>query len=822
MKALTLLLLLFALVLSSCSQWAMNSTRSDLVRIPASELEDLAYYLSMDKFKYYINEYANAQDGKVPEEIIKYLRSISIEQIMEMKFKKTALLDAQSYDQIIFNLLKSKGLTAGVSQDTLKWEYNFFKNKLNEAYNLSPTKLNLPTNIAEEIVDPNDGLKIKAAALKAEDMTLDSGHYISNRTTRAIFWEANKTGRTIEFHLGDSREFLKTLKEDKGEVLFEVKPLAKNYNKIYIVQYPGEATYRLAITNIGGFDRLEHLTNQVSLSNFDNSPMKSKIIVNGDVKKFHAARAEEHAAQLKLLPKVDRVLIGQKESIDGKFEIFWKITALNNFLQHDGALFAKRLGKTSSKDLEKLRTMMTGEVTFEILFKDKGIVEAAFEALETDMSKVAGILPEKFKVYNYDNFTIEMCDYVFKNSNGQTIRWRVVSNVWGDEIIPIATALKATGHKNVTYMGTAGAFADKGYKVGDLVSPLYVYDGNKKLPMLKKPMIIEGALLAGAVEHVGSPFEESHKWLASVTKRSEFVEVETSYLRRIFNESSDHLELFLLISDVLGSETETLAHATSSKRKNAQNKLLASLFSRDTKGIPTPIASVPVSEMEGVKKLVFTVLEKKSLSYKYYVFSHLKKTKNLTEKDILNFADKNPTFSDQFILDKFVIMGEVLQELQERSQGKYVFNIAFNKTIAEGTWNPKVDLARVLIVAKNASEEKALKDLLGKILLSNSALSKSVEWNVMTKVDDASLIWMKSPVKIDIDFFAKIYSFTAFQAAGLYKSVTYNGNLTLNILPTSIAQNPLEAFYQGKGNALKPGLADNACMTIMQTLIEGI
>ena len=70
-------------------------------------------------------------------------------------------------------------------------------------------------------------------------MTLDSGHYISNRTTRAIFWEAIENERTIEFHLGDSREFLKGLKEQNGEILYEVKPLAKNYNKIFIVKYPG-------------------------------------------------------------------------------------------------------------------------------------------------------------------------------------------------------------------------------------------------------------------------------------------------------------------------------------------------------------------------------------------------------------------------------------------------------------------------------------------------------------------------------------------------------------------------------------------------------
>ncbi|NOT79604.1 MAG: hypothetical protein HOP07_11480 [Bacteriovoracaceae bacterium] len=817
----TILTIIFSLFLTSCSTWTPDTLNARLERIPASELDDLTYYLSMDKFKYYINEYTVSQEGKAPEAIIKYLKTISIENIMEMQLDKLALVDAHKYDSLIWELLKEKGLTNGVSQVSLKWEYNFFKNKLNEAYSLSKTKLELPLDLEEELVNPNDGISVKPKILKAEEMTLDSGHYISNRTTRAIFWEANKSGRTIEFHLGDSREFLKTLKEDKGEVLFEVKPLAKNYNKIYVVQYPGEATYRLAITNIGGFDRLEHLTNQVSLSNFNNAPIKSKIVVNGDVAKFHAAKAEEHATQLRLLPKADRVLIGQKESIDGKFEIFWKINALNNFLKHDQATFQKKISSMKPKDIEKLRTMMFGEANFETIFKDKGIIETAYESLETDIAKNPKLLPEKFKVYNYDNFTIEMCDYVFKNPEGKTIRWRVVSNVWGDEVIPIATALKATGHKNVTYMGTAGAFASKGYKVGDLISPQYVYDKDVKLKMHHKPMSIEGAINAGSVEHVGSPFEESEKWLEFSEKRSEFVEVETSYLRRIFHETTDQLELFLLISDVLGSESETLAHATSSKRKNSQNKLLASVFTRDTKGIPTSVVVAASNDVEAIKRLVFKTLEKKAISYQYYAYSKLKNTKPLTSKEVVAFSEKHPAFSDKFLLDKLVDAGEIIQEIQERTLGKFNFNVAFNKSLVDGTWNPKLEKLSVLIVAKTAQEEKTLKEVLAKILQKNSTLAQAIDWTVSTKVENPNLIWMKSPTKIDIDFFVKIYNFAGFQNAGLYKNVTYNGNLTLNVLPTNLSHNPLSAFYQGKESLNKAG-SENSCMTMMRILVEGI
>jgi hypothetical protein len=324
MKTINSLLLILSLFLTSCSQWQWASV-DNAQRLPASELEEIEYYLSIDKFKYYINEYSVAQEGKIPDEIITYLRSISIKDIMEMGLEDK-ISQSSAYDGIIYSLLKEKELTKGVTKEQLSWNYNFFKNKLDEAFSLSPSKLDIDLSLTSTNTNVNGGSSIVPAALEAEDMTLDSGHYISNRTTRAIFWEAVENNRPIEFHLGDSREFLKDLKDKNGEILYEVKPLAKNYNKIYIIQYPGEKTYRYAITNIGGQDRLDHLTNQISLSNFNNQKLKTKILVKGDIKKFHEAKAQEHAMQLRLLPQADRVIIGQKESIDGKFGLFCKVT----------------------------------------------------------------------------------------------------------------------------------------------------------------------------------------------------------------------------------------------------------------------------------------------------------------------------------------------------------------------------------------------------------------------------------------------------------------------------------------------------------------
>jgi hypothetical protein len=804
----------FLSLLLTLSLLAGCSTFSDRARLPATSTDAISYYLSVDKFKYYLNEYSVALEGKIPDAIIEDLRKISIEDIINMHLDPGMLSDADNYDDIIYEYLESKNLVKDVKKSELKWNYNFFRTKLNEAFTLSPSKydIDLSLNSGEKSL-VGDTL-INPEILNPEDMTLDSGHYISNRTTRAIYWEAIENQRTIEFHLGDSREFLKQLKEANGEILFEVKPLAKNYNKIFIVKYPGEENYRYAITNIGGKDRLDHLVHQLSLSNIGGGKLKNKVLVKGDLKKFHAAKVEEHTLQLKLLPKAERVIIGQKESIDGKFQIFWKIRALKNLYADDPDLFAKRV---DAKTREKFLALEKGSL--EAIFKDKKIVEDVFLAFEKDFEANPALLPEKFKVYNYDNFTIEMCDYVFKNSDGKDMRWRVVSNVWGDEIVPIAQAFKNTGHTNVVYMGTAGAFADKGYKVGDLVIPDAVVDADKKITVKNMPMKIEGAKYGGSVEHVGSPFEESVEWLAKARARSELVEVETSYLRQIFNSPGDNVEMYLLISDILGSDSETLAHATSGKRKNAQNKLLAKLFERDAKGIPQPLKTVAMNSMEKNRALIFNVLGKKSVSYKYYAFSHLKNTKDLTEKDILKFAEEKPAFTDSFILDRLVKVSELVHDMNKRFKGKAEFDVAFSKSLVTGTWNPKTEKLNIVLKAKNSASEKILKDALAGHSEFLGKIKAFAEFSVGVGVDTPDVVWMKIPEKTDPDLLVRIYSLSGLKNAGLYHKVTYNGNLTLDFFPISKTEQPLEAFYQGTAAAGAKKEIGGTCMEAMKALM---
>lgn len=832
----TSLALVLSLFITSCSGIPSTVTKYEIdkksssefqVRLPASELDSLAYYLYLDKFKYYINEYSVAMEGKVPDDVIKYLRTIKPENLIAWNYSVTELEDAHKYDDLIWEILEKKELTANLKKSELKWGYNFFKNKLNEAFTLSDSALKIKTHLDPSNTKELVRESLTAPILSSAEQTLDANHYIANRNTQAIFWEANQNQRTIEFFLGDSREFLKRLTKDGGEIVHEIKPLAKNYNKIFVVRYPNESKYRIVMTNIGGKDRLNHLISQLSLSLPPGSALKAKIVLNGDINVFQKTREDEHVLQLKLLPKADRVIIGQKESVDGRFEIFNKTASLLDLKEKNPSLYEDLISKMNEKDRNKLQALLKDTDDFEKLFNQKSLIESLFDIYKEEIGEeaIAGFAP-KFKLYNFDNFTVEMSDYVFKSSEGKIIRWRVISNVWGDEILPLAKALKRTGHTKVTYMGTAGAFGGKGYKVGDLVSPKFVYDGEQKLAMQHAPMPIKDAQVVGAVEHVGSPFEEDQAWLKKVSARSEFVEVETSYLRRVFDGPKDELELFLLISDILGSETETLAHATSSKRKNSQTRLLASLFKRDTKNIPRPIgdhnaiASLAIKN----KKLVFLTLKEKSNAYKHFIFSKLKDDKSLTAKKITTLAETVPTFTDDFILSKLTSTGEVLNEIIIKSKNTIDFQIAFNSGLVDGSWNPKNGPLEVILIAQNAQSEKKLQEYLDSLEDFTSKKIKDYKFSISTKPPTGNFVLVPKPKTIDIDYFVRLYTYASLNISGIYRKVTYNGNIVLDSIPTSesISKDDVLKNLNGLKTKLvdvKKPVAEASCSAILESIL---
>jgi hypothetical protein len=69
---------------------------------------------------------------------------------------------------------------------------------------------------------------------------------------------------------------------------------------------------------------------------------------------------------------------------------------------------------------------------------------------------------------------------------------------------------------------------------------------------------------------------------------------------------------------------------------------------------------------------------------------------------------------------------------------------------------------------------------------------------------------------IDPDFFVKIYSQAGFLNEGLYHSITYNGNIKLDMLPTKFSEDPLTQYFHGN----MPSSNDNSCVDSMKALMS--
>ncbi|WP_412470914.1 hypothetical protein [Halobacteriovorax sp. RT-2-4] len=776
-------LLLTLTVLTQYTQVDRSEYSYFSTRAPASvaDMERLETLLAVDKLDYYIGEYVNNFGKKIDEESLDVLKKVELDYIVDKYSSDSRIFDAKNYDAIIYDILKDRlGKKPSGTKTSYEWGYNFFKNKLNEGFTLLDSKIKPKDDSAVTKVEPRSEFTLPDQGIKNGELTLDADHYISNRTTRAVFWEAVESNRDVEFHLENSREFLKNLQANGGQILKEIRPFANNYNKIYAVQYPGESTYRYAITAIGGKDRLNHLMLQFGLSKRGHT-VTNKVRIFGDLDETHKMMEDELSGIFRHLPKSERVIIGQKGAIERTFETLWKVRALKNLYEDEPDLV---LSHISDKLKDSFKALMAdGDIKKYDIFKNKKDVETAYTKLEKTI-KAKGIEPFEFKKYDYDNYVISMSDLVFKNSEGEDVVWRVVANSWGDEISPLAKALKNTGHKNITYIGTAGAFPDKGYSVGDLVIPSHTrLDGESK-KLRGTIMDIDGAKVGGTVDHVYSPFIETNEWLTESSSHSDFVEVEVSHLRKILNGQDDDLQAYLLISDVLNSEGETLASATGAKRRNSLNKLLYAMLDRDKVGIPQGVNTAD-NHIGILRSTIDKVLGNKANTLKYYVFSMLKDNKNVSEAEIQAVVDSVDNFSDNYFTKRITESSEVssyvLRKLEEFG---HMPKISIDKKFVDGKWHPKTDKIIINVHADTDAIVEQYKEVVADLEKEISKVSKFCEINFIRGPPSEEFVTIPKYVGLDSDFLVNLYSQSAFKQAGLDAQVTYNGNLKFNFLPT--------------------------------------
>jgi hypothetical protein len=172
-----------------------------------------------------------------------------------------------------------------------------------------------------------------------------------------------------------------------------------------------------------------------------------------------------------------------------------------------------------------------------------------------------------------------------------------------------------------------------------------------------------------------------------------------------------------------------------------------------------------------------------------------------------------------------VKVSELIHDMNKQLKGKAEFDIAFSKSLATGTWNPKNQKLQITLKARNAESLSAINTALSSMGDHLSKIKTFAEFTVGTSVESADMIWMKIPEKTDPDFLVKIYSLAGLKNAGLYQKVTYNGNLTLDLLPISKTEQPLEAFYQGvtsiagKNIPSPIGGVTGSCLEAMKSLM---
>lgn len=767
--------------LTSCS--LAPSIPQSISRSIASETEALDYFLAVDRFHYYITEFTHFHDGKQSDEVINALSSITAKNILDENISYSKLSNPDEFDDLIQTYLKNHYPDVSFNSADLVWNYNFLKRKLGEAFSLKEARLaKVYKNVEAADLLAETANELTITDVKPETMTLDSGHYISNRTTRAVFWDAIEEGRDIEFHLGETRDFVKNIEARNGEVLYELNPMARNYNKIYLVKYPGEEKYRIAISNIGGHDRLEHLVHQVSLSNLNSRQFNNSVKVIGDLDKFHERLAKRITGRLELLPKADRLVIGQKGAIDTVFTLFEKNDSLQNLFAQKPQIVAEQFELT----IDQTKDLLEKEGVIEILDR-KTKIEKVYAALASEFEDKPELLSSTFKGFDWDLNVAEMADYVFKNSQGKEIRWRVVSNVWGDEIVPVAKALKETGHNHVTYIGTAGAFPDKDYKVGDLVIPSHYLDAKGRMVAKGDALTVDGAKVGGIVEHVGSPFEETHQWLDAAKQRSDLVEIETNYLGRIFNGQSDHVRSYLLVSDILGSEGETLANASSSKRRNALNKLLNALFERDKALDPVAFKNPGLTgdalKHWSLRNAVDEAFPRAGSAFKYHIYANYTGPSNADA--VKQFGNSLPTFTDDFHSKKLVEASEAITALVNRiQQNSPIPNLALPKTFLDGKWNPKTDPLKISLLTSNAEVAQAYRNALEQAEDILSPLSRWLEIDVVRGPPPEGFAKVKIPTFADADLLIRAFSDGAYSRFGLDSLNTYTGNPKYVQLPT--------------------------------------
>ena len=592
-----------------------------------------------------------------------------------------------------------------------------------------------------------------------------------------------ENGTEMEFHVGTSLDFQDHLNRTGGKVLGQVKTMARNYNPIFQVQYPGESSYRLAFTQISGKDRLQSLVDQVAVVRWKGQAVTDKIKavhVFGDTADRFAAGELRLLHQYRSLPTPDYVVIGQKGGFERSFRTAGKANAL---IQLNAVAPEALKGVLLPPQYKKLITASTSKNLF-TTFADASLWDDMYERA-TPLLTSNQIPPlANFTSLRIANASHDVSDLLLTDESGQTKRVRLISATWGDEIKPIAKAIVASSpNAPVLYIGTAGAFPGNGIRVGDLIAPSTVLTTSfANVPMKGwAGPLPDIAKKNFTVTHVTSPMNETEAWMAAEMKRAQMVEVETAYLAEIFANAPNPVQILLLVSDVISS-AETLATADSSARVKALNAALALLFKTARATIPAAVpdtAGAPLMRLAQATGLG-------DAAFAYHVRSLARKQGVTDPAQMKALVPSNKTFSTVALEKNLTNAGITLDTLLAGLKVDATkFQVYVDGKLLDGTFNPKLQPLNVYVQSTDPIVAGQLDAAIKSANAANPALAKSLVLKSGTAGPmDSSLVLVADSLRpFDREMFLWDYADAALTNAGLVGTLNDQGTLTLTPVP---------------------------------------
>jgi hypothetical protein len=738
--------------------------------------QELQHLLDIDRFHTYTQQWALTMGKREGlSEAATAITKLTPRDIETLKLDSKKLSDAFNYDELIFDYLQKNHPQVSVKKENLAWGYDFYKRKLNDAYLVrDPTGFKNPIAAAVVSTDGPKGILQEVIPANPADILLDVDSYASSRSTRGVFWDASRNNRPVELHVGTASDFRQHLAERGAKVIGEIRTHARNYNPIYLIQDAGEKGYRYAITEISGQDRVRHYVEQSALIRWEQQAGKlappPPVHVVGDALAKLASEEVVLTQVLKVVPKADRVVLGQKGAFEKTFQSLGKTQALVELHQKN----PQALEKILSSDHFKLVARAGNESDLAaFVMKNSAAIDKIYEQALPQFA-LNGLSPAaQGAVFNLDRGSYQVSDHLMKGKNGEVQRWRIFSNVWGDEVLPVAHALKATGHNNIVYIGTAGGLPNAELKVGDLVLPQKARDISGTVHPIKGNLKPAGSKVVDVVTHVSTPFEESKSWLKFHNKASQVVEIETGYLAKVFNAPNDRMHTMLLISDLVGVEGETLAHASSSVRRKAQISAISTVINEA--GTIGPVSAS--AQVTGLPQWLEELAPNRDPVSKFQVLRTAEVNGVRSKEGLEALLRSEPGFTTGRIETVLKSADERFMYLLDKAADAGVRpTVAMSQEFLEGRWNPTRGPVSVQLQVASAEAQGKLEKIIADLAKEDKNFKKFLTVDVKPKVSSDYIKLGNFLDRADGTLF-NVYKDSALGFGGLVATETRTGGL---------------------------------------------